>query len=60
MKDNPLSQNFGGTISDREELEELMEKVDAFAGTLTEEFQGEIRVEFTVSPVLDIEEDDGN
>ena len=57
MSDNPLSQNFGGTIQDREDLEELWEKVEAFAGTLADEFQGEIEVEFTVSPVIEVEED---
>lgn len=59
MSDNPLSKDFGGTISDSEDLEEYWEKVDAFAGTLADEFQGEIRIEFTVSPVINAEEDNG-
>lgn len=55
MRDNPLSQSFGGTISDREDLEELWEKVEAFAGTLSEEFQGDIHIEFTVSPEIEFD-----
>lgn len=55
MKNNPLSDEFGGTVSNREELEELWEKVDAFAGTLTDEFKGDVRVEFTVTPVFEVD-----
>ena len=58
MSDNPLSQSFGGTITDREDLEEFWKDVEAFAGTLADQFDGDIRIEFTVSPELEVDDND--
>lgn len=58
MSKNPLSQSFGGTVSDRDELEEFWKDVEAFAGTLTDQFEGDIRIEFQVSPELEVDNDD--
>lgn len=56
MSDSSLSEEFEATVSDREDLEELWEKVDSFAGTLADTFEGDVRIGFTVTPI--IEEDD--
>lgn len=56
---NPLSRNFESTISDGEDLEELWLDVEAFAGTLVEEFNGDIKINFQVTPILDLDRDDG-
>lgn len=58
MSDTPLSESFEGTVSDPEELDELWGKVEAFAGTLAAQFDGDIRIEFEVAPVLEPTDED--
>lgn len=56
--DSPLQNSFEATVSDRDDLEELWKDVDAFAGTLAEQFEGDIRVSIDVAPILELDDNE--
>lgn len=53
-----FAQSFESTVSDAEELEEAWLDVEAFAGTLVEKFEGDIKIRFEVKPILELNDNE--
>lgn len=48
-----MEQTFEAEVSEADDLDELWGDVEAFAGTLLAKFEGDLRITFTVEPIID-------